>query len=180
MAKSKAERNKLFVIRERKKWECHKKRNEFYSSKKWIKIRALAIEIYGTICRRCGANGPVNVDHIKPFKYYPWLRNRIDNLQILCNTCNKLKLNTTCDYRTANDCDRLLHYTNIRAKTRNSKRRRRKERAKTEVAKQQTKVRVKIGQRTDYDSKPLADIKYNPIDAGKIKQLQDQLKHETT
>lgn len=41
-----------------------------------------------------------NVDHIKCRKYYPYLALDIDNLQVLCGSCNKIKCNNhSTDYR---------------------------------------------------------------------------------
>jgi 5-methylcytosine-specific restriction endonuclease McrA len=53
---------------------------------------------------RCGSEPKdrrkVNVDHIKPRKYFPELALCFDNLQVLCSRCNKEKGNKTAtDYR---------------------------------------------------------------------------------
>lgn len=52
----------------------------------------------------CGAEPKdrrkINVDHIKPRKYFPELALVEDNLQVLCGTCNKRKGNRhQTDYR---------------------------------------------------------------------------------
>lgn len=72
-------------------------RDEFLHSYEWRKLRIKAIEKYGNRCQCCGA-GPkdgatINVDHIKPRKHYPELALDLDNLQILCHTCNHGKGN---------------------------------------------------------------------------------------
>jgi len=75
----------------------------FLSSQAWKDMRLLAIERYGLLCLRCGRENsrlfPINIDHIKPRKFYPELALEIDNLQPLCGPCNKLKGNKTIDYR---------------------------------------------------------------------------------
>ena len=70
----------------------------------WRQLRLIALEKYGNKCCKCGRVGspkyPMNVDHIKPRKYYPELAMDIDNLQPLCGRCNKEKgNNNSIDYR---------------------------------------------------------------------------------
>ena len=70
----------------------------FLSSYEWRTLRMVAIKKYGRTCAccgvECGKNGIVlNVDHIKPRRKYPELALNINNLQILCNTCNHGKGN---------------------------------------------------------------------------------------
>ena len=124
---------KEFVDQEQKKWVKKEDRDEFYKTEKWYRLRITALKLYGPICRCCGIAGRVNVDHIKPFKYYPWLRSRIDNLQILCAGCNKAKLNKTQDYRTQEDKNTLSEYFKAKANTESIKRKRRHRKAKSKL-----------------------------------------------
>ena len=74
---------------------------DFLWSSEWRELRKRAIELYGTRCAKCGAEGnPINIDHIKPRKFYPDLALDINNLQPLCHPCNKEKGNKPpVDYR---------------------------------------------------------------------------------
>jgi len=76
----------------------------FLRSEAWRTLRLLAIERYGNKCCKCGKKHskrfPINIDHIKPRKYYPELALDINNLQPLCGRCNKEKGNgKPVDYR---------------------------------------------------------------------------------
>ncbi|GIU21736.1 HNH endonuclease [Shewanella schlegeliana] len=70
---------------------------DFYSSGKWLRVRAKAFELYNNSCACCGdtpSRGAIlHVDHIKPRSQYPELALDIENLQILCEACNKGKSN---------------------------------------------------------------------------------------
>jgi 5-methylcytosine-specific restriction endonuclease McrA len=74
-----------------------KSTDTFLYSQEWKSIRKQAIELYGTTCVKCGAEQTkfkkVNIDHIKPRKYFPHLALDISNLQPLCPPCNKRKGN---------------------------------------------------------------------------------------
>lgn len=77
---------------------------KFMVNKSWKQLRVEAIEKYGNKCCKCGRVGskryPINIDHIKPRKYYPELAMDINNLQPLCGRCNREKGNNHCiDYR---------------------------------------------------------------------------------
>lgn len=69
----------------------------FLRSKEWKELRAKALELYGLVCVKCGRDNskkyPINVDHIKPRKFFPDLALDITNLQPLCGPCNKRKGN---------------------------------------------------------------------------------------
>lgn len=72
------------------------KADPFYTSFAWLNLRMEALKIHGARCQCCGAsrrqNGIViNVDHIKSRRLHPELELEIDNLQVLCNACNKGK-----------------------------------------------------------------------------------------
>ena len=75
----------------------------FLFSAEWKALRLLAIDKYGLICLCCGRENsrqhPINIDHIKPRKYFPELAFDIDNLQPLCGVCNKRKGNKSISYR---------------------------------------------------------------------------------
>ena len=76
----------------------------FLRSEEWLMLRANAIAKHGCRCMRCGTKmktlSSINVDHIKPRSLFPHLAFDIDNLQILCGPCNKLKCNRhDTDYR---------------------------------------------------------------------------------
>ena len=70
---------------------------EFLSSFEWRKLRMVALKKYGAKCQCCGASpatgAVMNVDHIKPRKFFPHLALDIENLQVLCGDCNHGKGN---------------------------------------------------------------------------------------
>jgi len=77
---------------------------KFLQSPEWKALRLEAINKYGASCLRCGRKDgpgyPINIDHVKPRKFYPQLALDIENLQPLCNPCNKSKGNyKATDYR---------------------------------------------------------------------------------
>ena len=73
----------------------------FTRSPEWRALRLEAIKRYGTRCAKCGKDWkPINIDHIKPRRFYPHLALDINNLQPLCGPCNKEKGNgPPVDYR---------------------------------------------------------------------------------
>lgn len=76
----------------------------FLRTDAWMKLRRLALEKYGLVCCKCGRENsrrfPINMDHIKPRKFFPELALDINNLQPLCGPCNKAKGNKDyTDYR---------------------------------------------------------------------------------
>lgn len=72
----------------------------FLLRKEWVELRKSALAMYGSVCHKCGTTKNIQVDHIKPKSKYPELSLDINNLQILCWTCNRLKSNTDeTDYR---------------------------------------------------------------------------------
>ena len=77
--------------------QIYKSSDPFLTSQEWRELRKLAIAKYGTTCVKCGAlqtrTKRVNMDHIKPRKYFPHLALDINNLQPLCSPCNKRKGN---------------------------------------------------------------------------------------
>lgn len=83
---------------------CNLLQNRFYTSRAWRTIRRHALSIYGPKCQCCNVGAtkrkPLHVDHIKPRSLYPTLALSMMNLQILCESCNSSKSNTSeTDYR---------------------------------------------------------------------------------
>lgn len=66
----------------------------FYDSEAWQRLRYQALKLYGRICLLCKTTkGEMHVDHIKPRSKYPELELDINNLQVLCRSCNLGKSN---------------------------------------------------------------------------------------
>lgn len=64
----------------------------FYNSPQWQDLRYRALKLHGGRCQCCGArptrDNPLHVDHIKPRSKYPALELSLENLQVLCKSCN--------------------------------------------------------------------------------------------
>ena len=75
------------------------KPKNFLMSKEWKELKKLAKIKYGIKCLKCGSTKNINIDHVKPRKFYPELALDINNLQPLCSWCNKNKGNKIKDYR---------------------------------------------------------------------------------
>ena len=71
--------------------------DNFLSTYEWRRVRMQALKKYGPKCMCCGATpnegAVMNVDHIKPRKFYPELALDVNNLQFLCHDCNHGKGN---------------------------------------------------------------------------------------
>lgn len=71
--------------------------DNFLSSYDWRKLRMEALKKYGAKCQCCGATpttgAVMNVNHIKPRKFFPELALSLSNLQVLCHECNHGKGN---------------------------------------------------------------------------------------
>jgi hypothetical protein len=83
---------KHYIIHNKKQAECQ----EFYHSPIWKSTRQQVLDSNQHICKICGVSlmiMDVNVDHILPLKYYWDQRLDLDNLQISCKDCNKIKGN---------------------------------------------------------------------------------------
>jgi 5-methylcytosine-specific restriction protein A len=63
----------------------------FYASKEWRLIRETAFKDLMHSCPVCWSDENLVVDHIKPVRYYWEERLNPNNLQILCNDCNREK-----------------------------------------------------------------------------------------
>ena len=69
---------------------------DFYESWEWKKVRYEALMKHGAVCMLCGADrktSVIHVDHIKPTSKFPELALQLDNLQVLCKSCNMGKSN---------------------------------------------------------------------------------------
>lgn len=72
-----------------RKMKSRNRRDPFYRSEEWIRLRYAALKMYGARCQCCNRTGQVmHVDHIKPRSRYPELALDIFNLQVLCAMCN--------------------------------------------------------------------------------------------
>lgn len=83
-----------------------RKADDFLDSKEWRRVRYQALRLHGGRCQLCGDRAllgkPLHVDHIKPRSRFPELALDINNLQILCEDCNKGKgASDTTDWRNA-------------------------------------------------------------------------------
>ena len=63
----------------------------FYLSWEWKKARFEILKKFGPKCMLCGATERIVVDHIKPRRRYPALELDLENLQVLCDDCNRGK-----------------------------------------------------------------------------------------
>lgn len=79
------------------------KHEGFYKTEAWLELRIRVLDCYGSRCMCCNISPPeavIHVDHIKPISLYPELSLEFDNLQVLCESCNRGKSNKTMtDYR---------------------------------------------------------------------------------
>jgi len=76
----------------------------FYRSSKWRSVRSLIIEAYGNTCMKCKhpnlVGHELHCDHILPRSLFPEYELDLDNMQILCLSCNSSKSNrSVTDYR---------------------------------------------------------------------------------
>lgn len=67
----------------------------FYCSKEWATARYKALKSSDGCCKCCGRSAAdgvkLVVDHKKPIRYFWALRLDQENLQVLCNLCNRGK-----------------------------------------------------------------------------------------
>ena len=75
--------------------------SKFYRLKRWRYLRWQVFARDGRRCSKCDAvDVELHIDHIKPRSKFPRLAFSLDNLQVLCRTCNLEKSNKHCtDYR---------------------------------------------------------------------------------
>ena len=68
------------------------RRDAFFESEAWLRLRYQAIKANGGRCQACGErpsqDNPIQVDHIKARSRYPELALVLSNLQVLCKRCN--------------------------------------------------------------------------------------------
>ena len=70
------------------------KSQEFYKTREWLELRYKVLAKYGRLCQCCKTTNAVfHVDHIKPRSLFPELELDINNLQVLCESCNIGKSN---------------------------------------------------------------------------------------
>ena len=63
--------------------------DHFYTYPAWLDLRYKVLAKGPRVCALCGSpEKPLHVDHIKPRSKYPELSLSLDNLQILCASCN--------------------------------------------------------------------------------------------
>lgn len=60
-------------------------------SQRWKAVRLEVLRRDGWKCVKCGANGRLEVDHIKPVRTNPELGFEKSNLQTLCGPCHSRK-----------------------------------------------------------------------------------------
>jgi 5-methylcytosine-specific restriction endonuclease McrA len=63
----------------------------FYKSWSWLKLRYDTLRFYGAVCMCCGSTHRIVVDHIKSRRRHPRLELDPDNVQVLCDACNRGK-----------------------------------------------------------------------------------------
>ncbi|MBM3654281.1 MAG: HNH endonuclease [Alphaproteobacteria bacterium] len=65
----------------------------FYSSKRWARVRFLALRRDGFACRECGSRRKLECHHLKPVRTHPELVFELSNLQTLCRDCHAIETN---------------------------------------------------------------------------------------
>lgn len=68
------------------------------STKRWKSLRVRALRRDGFKCVACGAQGRLEVDHIKPVRTHPELAYDLENLQCLCASCHAKKTRVECGH----------------------------------------------------------------------------------
>jgi hypothetical protein len=63
----------------------------FYRSNEWAEARGYIFAHTKNECAYCGSIEKLQIDHIRPLRYYWDLRTSLENLQILCEDCNYAK-----------------------------------------------------------------------------------------
>lgn len=98
-----AGRRKKRKARKAQRYQQSAESRAFLKSQEWRRLRMEAFVKYGNRCKCCGrgpADGAImNVDHVLPRKTHPHLALDINNLSVLCGTCNAGKGNRTYDFR---------------------------------------------------------------------------------
>lgn len=72
----------------------------FYQTIEWKRLRIKVFDLYGYSCMKCNNQDFLHIDHIKPRSLFPELELDINNMQVLCKSCNSSKSNRVfTDYR---------------------------------------------------------------------------------
>ena len=80
-------------------WELKNSVNKYYTDE-YREMRKLIFSKYSNCCMKCGEIKKLQIDHIKPVSKHPNLFLSADNMQVLCENCNKEKSNKNeNDYR---------------------------------------------------------------------------------
>ena len=94
-----------------------KERLIFYKGQEWLKLKKTALLIYGTTCMACGSKKETSIDHIIS-RYNDKSKSLdINNLQVLCYSCNFEKSSSNMDYRKPEDIAKLEAYLLQQEKT---------------------------------------------------------------
>ena len=93
---SKSEKEQLYRDLGGKGSPEHYKPDAFYKSDRWRSLRQQCIARYGSICMNphCRSQESIEVDHVLPRSKYPHLEYELENLQVLCRSCNLRKSDT--------------------------------------------------------------------------------------
>lgn len=81
-----------------------------YAKRKLVPIEATTAQtrqfmLENENCMKCGSDKDLTLDHIIPMAWINLSRHAIDNLQVLCNTCNGLKKDVvSIDFRELRPC----------------------------------------------------------------------------
>ena len=97
---------------QKKKLRKKKRFPGFYASRKWRRLRQIIHILWDGPCMKCDRRVTrMNVDHIKPKSKFRSLQYELENLQVLCKTCNFKKSNIDeTDYRPENFILRVRGY----------------------------------------------------------------------
>lgn len=68
-------------------------RYRFHKSSHWQSLREKVFKKYGIHCMKCNSTKIPSIDHILPISLFPELMYDINNMQVLCLSCNREKSN---------------------------------------------------------------------------------------
>jgi hypothetical protein len=86
---------------------------DFYKSDEWIETRNKFKEGKELKCCKCGSKERICVDHKLPLRRFWQYRHLEYNLQLLCHSCNKKKLNHT-DYNLLREIQHKIKMDELR------------------------------------------------------------------
>ncbi len=78
--------------------QYHRYSKRVTSTKRWQLLRMEILERDGFRCKKCGARGRLEVDHVKSVRNNPELAYSPDNLQALCSPCHTKKTRVECGH----------------------------------------------------------------------------------